>query len=253
MRPESCSPAEHLLRLMSPTNAADLRFVQIGTLALRIHDTDPGAVIAALTARRRQAPDLLNSARLLLDLGSLDGRQLEAGQIQALVSALAEQGHDLLGLSDNPTAAALAGDVGLPILKVNAERPEPTRKPDPKPAPEPTPESAQWNATRHIDGQIRSGQQIYARGSDLVIFGSVSPGAEVIADGSIHVYGVLRGRALAGASGHDQARIFVQDFQAELISVAGYYKVLEELPEKLRGQAVQARLENDQLNMLALR
>lgn len=234
---------------MSPTNAADLRFVQIGMLALRIHDIDPAAVIAALSKRRRQAPELLDSARLLLDLGPLDGQQLEPGQIEVLLAALAEQGHALLGLIDSPSAAALAGAVGLPILKVNAERPGPFRKSDPEPAPE----STQWAATRHIEGQIRSGQQVYARHSDLVIFGSVSPGAEVIADGSIHVYGVLRGRALAGASGHDQARIFVHDFQAELISVAGYYKVLEELPEKLRGQAVQARLENDQLNLLALR
>ena len=229
---------------MSPTNAADLRFVQIGMLALRIHGTDPDVVIAALAERRRQAPELLGSARLLLDLGSLEEQQAEPEQILALVSALGEQGHALLGLLDSPTASALAEGIGLPVIKTAAERPDPvTRKS----------KSATWNATRHIDGQIRSGQQIYARGSDLVIFGSVSPGAEVIADGSIHVYGALRGRALAGAGGHDQARIFVQNFQAELISVAGYYKVLEELPEALRGQAVQARLDNEQLNLVALR
>ena len=229
---------------MSPTNAADLRFVQIGMLALRIRDTDPDGVLAALAQRCRQAPELLVSARLLLDLGSLEEQQAEPEEILSLVSALGEQGHVLLGLLDSPTASALAEGIGLPVIKTAAERPDPvTRKAKP----------ATWNATRHIDGQIRSGQQIYARGSDLVIFGSVSPGAEVIADGSIHIYGALRGRALAGAGGHDQARIYIQNFQAELISVAGYYKVLEELPEKLRGQAVQARLENEQLNLAALR
>lgn len=234
---------------MSRSNAADLRFVQIGTLALRIHDTDPGAILEALRLRSQQAPDLLGSARLMLDLGQLDDEQMDAGQIKALLAALAEQGYLLLGLLDSPVAAALAEAIDLPILKATASRPEAAQKPEP----EPGPEVSAWNATRHVDGQIRSGQRIYARASDLVVFGSVSPGAEIIADGSIHVYGVLRGRALAGANGHDQARIFVQDFQAELIAVAGYYKVLEELPENLRGQAVQARLENDQLNLLALR
>lgn len=236
---------------MSMTDAADLRFVQIGTLALRIHDTDLDAVLAALAVRRKQAPELLSSARLLLDLDPLEGQTIELGQIQALIAALAEQGHALLGVLDSPTAAALSAGIGLPVLKATTERPGAARKPEPAPVSAPNP--SEWRASRHVDGQIRSGQQIYARGSDLVIFGSVSAGAEVIADGSIHVYGVLRGRALAGANGHEQARIFVQDFQAELVSVAGFYKVLEELPEKLRGQAVQARLENDQLNMLALR
>ena len=94
---------------------------------------------------------------------------------------------------------------------------------------------------------MRSGQHVYARGGDLLILGTVSAGAEVIADGHIHVYGKLHGRALAGAQGDEQARIFVQSLEAELIAVAGVYCVSEELDENLRGRAVQAYLHEENL------
>src|SRR5699024_9896005 len=94
---------------------------------------------------------------------------------------------------------------------------------------------------------VRSGQQIYARDRDLVVTAGIANGAEVIADGSIHVYGTLRGRALAGAQGDTQARIFCTDFRPELVSIAGHYRVFESIPEQLEGQAVQCRLEGDKL------
>ncbi len=96
---------------------------------------------------------------------------------------------------------------------------------------------------------MRSGQQIYARGRDLTIAAAVGNGAEVIADGSIHIYGRLSGRALAGAQGDVTARIYCQDFQAELVSIAGHYRVLEDVPTNLRGQAVQAWLDGERLVM----
>ena len=96
---------------------------------------------------------------------------------------------------------------------------------------------------------VRSGQQIYAQDRDLTICASVGAGAEVISDGSIHIYGALRGRALAGAGGLATARIFCREFHAELVAVAGVYKVLEEIPKKLHGKPVQIWLENDQLRI----
>ena len=99
---------------------------------------------------------------------------------------------------------------------------------------------------------VRSGQQVYADNRDLTVLGMVGAGAEVIADGSIHVYGALRGRALAGAQGNGKARIFCREFLAELVAIAGHYKVLEEIPKDLRGKAVQAWLEDGQLNIAAL-
>ena len=99
---------------------------------------------------------------------------------------------------------------------------------------------------------VRSGQQIYADNRDLTVLTSVGAGAEVLADGSVHIYGALRGRALAGAQGNEKARIFCREFHAELVAVAGHYKVLEEIPKELRGKAVQIWLENEQLNIAAL-
>ena len=99
---------------------------------------------------------------------------------------------------------------------------------------------------------VRSGQQVYAENRDLTVLGAVGAGAEVIADGSIHIYGALRGRALAGAQGNEDARIFCREFQAELVAVAGHYKVLEDIPKELRGKAVQVWLEKGQLKLAAL-
>src|SRR5690606_20167692 len=99
---------------------------------------------------------------------------------------------------------------------------------------------------------VRSGQQVYAENRDLTVLAAVGAGAEVIADGSIHIYGPLRGRALAGAQGNAKARIFCREFHAELVAVAGHYKVLEDIPAELRGKAVQVWLDGDQLKLAAL-
>jgi septum site-determining protein MinC len=99
---------------------------------------------------------------------------------------------------------------------------------------------------------VRSGQQIYADQRDLTVLTGVGAGAEVIADGSVHIYGPLRGRALAGAQGNEQARIFCREFHAELVAIAGHYKVLEDIPAELRGKAVQVWLQDGQLHLAAL-
>jgi len=98
-----------------------------------------------------------------------------------------------------------------------------------------------------VNKPIRSGQQVYARDTDLVVVGQIGAGAEIVADNNIHVYGPLRGRALCGVAGNSAARIFCQSLEAELVSVAGIYKVLEQIPDELRGKPAQIRSENDQL------
>ncbi len=96
---------------------------------------------------------------------------------------------------------------------------------------------------------VRSGQQVYARDTDLIVMGQVGPGAEVIADNHIHIYGPLRGRALCGVSGNTEARIFCSSLEAELVSVAGNYRVLEAIPEDLRGKPAQIWLDQERLNI----
>jgi septum site-determining protein MinC len=102
---------------------------------------------------------------------------------------------------------------------------------------------------RIVTEPVRSGQQIYARGGDLVIVNSVGAGAEVIADGCIHVYGALRGRALAGVQGDAAARIFCREMGAELVSIAGVYKVAEDIKETVLGRSVQVYRDGDKLKI----
>ena len=102
---------------------------------------------------------------------------------------------------------------------------------------------------RLVTEPVRSGTQIYARGTDLIVTAAVSAGAELVADGHIHVYAALRGRALAGASGDVEARIFCSRLEAELVSIAGRYLVNEQLPPEQRGSAVHIALVDDQLTV----
>ncbi|WP_064522114.1 septum site-determining protein MinC, partial [Xanthomonas translucens] len=124
--------------------------------------------------------------------------------------------------------------------------PAPVSPPPPPPAPAARPQPGRMQKTA-----VRSGQQLYAENCDLTVVATVGAGAEVISDGSIHIYGSLRGRALAGAQGNAEARIFCRDFHAELVAIAGHYKVLDDIPKELRGKAVQVWLEQDQIKIAA--
>ncbi len=150
-------------------------------------------------------------------------------------------------------AAAISGLASFAPNSVQSSRPRPPPAPEPA---EPGPsvalrEAGAENAAkaRLVTQPVRSGTQIYARGADLVVTAPVSPGAELIADGNIHVYGVLRGRALAGADGDVEARIFCSRLEAELVSIAGHYLVSEEIPAGERGFPVQIALVDDRLTI----
>jgi septum site-determining protein MinC len=121
-------------------------------------------------------------------------------------------------------------------------------------APAPTPVDPHSSSALVITRPLRSGQRVYARHTDLVVIGMVSPGAEVIADGNVHVYGPLRGKAMAGARGDTSARIFTTHLDAELLAVAGVYRVVEDkLDANLHGQAALVRLDGDTLRIEALK
>jgi septum site-determining protein MinC len=98
-----------------------------------------------------------------------------------------------------------------------------------------------------VNQAVRAGQRVYAEGSDLIIVGPVNAGAEVIADGNIHIYGALRGRAVAGASEDGSARIFAQNFDPELVAISGLYAVRDGVPPGVIGRGVQVRLDGEQL------
>ena len=105
--------------------------------------------------------------------------------------------------------------------------------------------------TMIIDQPVRSGQSIVHMNGDVTVIGSVASGSEVVAGGSIHIYGALRGRAVAGAAGNRDARIFAQSLQAELIAIDGLYKTAEDIGSGCRGRAVQAWLDGDSLKLAA--
>ena len=100
---------------------------------------------------------------------------------------------------------------------------------------------------QRYEGQVRSGQQLYAKGRDLIVTGAAGASSEVIADGSIHIYGRLMGKVIAGASGDRNARIYCLAFGAELVSIAGIFRVFESIPADLRGKSVQIWLDGDKL------
>ena len=103
-----------------------------------------------------------------------------------------------------------------------------------------------------VRNPVRAGQVIYARNSDLLVLAPVNPGAEVIADGNVHIYSTLRGRAVAGAQGDVHARIFCQRLQAELVAVAGAYVMAEDIPHQARGRAVQVHMDGGECRISAL-
>ncbi len=141
-----------------------------------------------------------------------------------------------------------------PVLE---EVSSPQESPDIAPKAEPeqmeeSPQETEMVTTKIIYQPVRSGQQVYARGGDLIILAAVSPGAEILADGNIHVYGPLRGRALAGVRGNTEARIFCQSLEAELVSIAGQYKISEDLQKSGWKSSSQVCLIDDKLTITPL-
>jgi len=241
--------------------AGELKFGQVGIANLRVRTLDPARLGTEMADRVQRAPKLFARAAVVIDFGGLS-RCPDTAEAKALVEALRGAGVMPVALAYGTSAIeTLAQDIGLPLLakfRASYEREgdaEPAPAPRKAAAPEPVaPAPAAPPAPRGEPGlvhvhPVRSGQQVYAQDRDLTVCATVGAGAEVIADGSIHVYGALRGRALAGAGGLASARIFCREFHAELVAVAGHYKVLEEIPKELLGKAVQIWLENDKLRI----
>jgi septum site-determining protein MinC len=247
---------------MDTQDACDLRFGQVGIANVRIRRVDAAALCEELERRVRTAPQLFSRAAVVLDLSHLLNLP-DDGTVDALLEAVRSAGMLPVGLAYGTSEVdALAQRMGLPLIAKFRAAYEPAdggsiAAPTPAPAPEPArraepvhsvpaPAVATLGA-QHVDGTVRSGQQVYARDRDLVVTGAIANAAEVIADGSIHIYGSLRGRAMAGAQGDEKARIYISDFRAELVAIAGHYRVFEQIPKDLEGQSVQCWLEGEKL------
>lgn len=245
--------------------AGELKIGQVGIANLRVRTLDVAKLAEEMRGRVQRAPNLFARAAVVLDFGGLT-RTPDVATARALVDALREAGVLPVALAYGTSEIeALSRELGLPLLakfRAQYERadaaPEAVAAPPPRreraPEPAPAPVAVQAPAAASQPGlvqaaPVRSGQQVYADSRDLTVLASVGAGAEVMADGSIHIYGALRGRALAGAQGFEQARIFCREFHAELVAIAGHYKVSEDIPAALLGKPVQVWLDNGQLRI----
>ena len=253
--------------------AGELKFGQVGIANLRVRTLDPAQLAAEMRDRVQRAPNLFARAAVVLDFGGLS-QVPSVDDARALLEGLRGAGVLPVALAyGTRDTEALSRELGLPLLakfRAQYERTEeapvaatPAASPsrpaasqdfaaEAAPAKAPTSSLANVQPGLMQAAPVRSGQQVYAENRDLTCLAAVGAGAEVIADGSIHIYGALRGRALAGAQGNEAARIFCREFHAELVAVAGHYKVLEDIPKDLRGKPVQVWLEGGQLKLAAL-
>ncbi|MFW2456563.1 septum site-determining protein MinC [Methyloversatilis discipulorum] len=225
------------------TSAIELKSATLEAMRAVLRSDESSAIAAALDARLGNMPGFFSGEPVVIDCSELPadarpdlpairdalGRHaLTAVAVQAACDEAADEaralGMAVLAAESAPRA------VPAPTPESAPETPAPAPAPAPEPVAASAPEAVVTQAQRRteiIDKPLRSGQRIYARGCDLVVLAMVSAGAEVIADGNIHVYAPLRGRALAGASGDTQARIFTTCFEAELVSIAGVYRTFE--------------------------
>ena len=223
----------------------------------QLRTTDHAALYQALTDLTGNSPDFFENELAVLDFSQAPALP-EAADWAAIVELLALSGLKAVATCGLPDALAIAATAaGLPVVGADAlgrqrAKAEEAPKAPPVVAPEPVPVVAPAAApvvaprTIILDKPLRSGQRFYAKGCDLIVTAMVSAGAEVIADGNIHVYAPLRGRALAGASGDKDARIFTTSLEAELLSIAGLYRTFEAgVPAELLRQPATVSLVED--------
>ena len=244
----------------STTPAAfELKSASLSLVAVVLKTTDLALLSQALDERFADAPGLFDQDPVAIDL-SLVRDSTEAIDFAALVQLL--RGHKMLPIAAKSGSAlqmeaALAAGLSEAHGPAAAAQPVRSVKPEDLPAtpapPAPDEAPAPARTTLIVDKPLRSGQRIYAKGSDLVVLAVVSHGAEVIADGNIHVYAPLRGRALAGAMGDTGARIFSTCMEPQLLSIAGIYRTTEtELPASVLGKPGQVKLDGEKLVVVPL-
>ena len=210
--------------------------------------------LAALDAQMERSPNFFDSRPVVVDLGSIPHEQRGVAEFLQL---LEQRGIRIIG-----TEGAHPSWPGIEAwgrsLPTSTKPGRPIEAPEPqhdKPAalhhPEPAHGSAEAN-TLVLNEPVRSGQSVVFERGDVTILGSVASGAEVMAGGSVHVYGTLRGRAIAGLNGNGHARIFCTKLQAELLSIDGVYQTADDMPAKILGKPVQAWLDGDRMKISVL-
>jgi len=204
--------------------------------------------LAEIDATLAKSPGFFTGKPVVLDLSAVD---LSQSAIAHLVGSLGERNIRILGIEgvDESRLAAnmpplLTGGRACAITHVEPQKPQPQEKGKDK--------DKAKSPSLLLETPVRSGQSIVFAEGDVTVLGSVGSGAEIVAGGSIHIYGTLRGRAMAGINGNSAARIFCQKIEAELLAIDGYYQTAEEIADSLRNRPAQAWLEGEMLRITAL-
>lgn len=202
--------------------------------------------LAALDSQIDRSPSFFDNRPVVLDLAALPREQPD---IAALFQELDRRGIHIIGTEGAHPAWTDIPAWGRPLP--TGGRPAREIEPPPEPRPAAAP-AAPATGSLLVERPVRSGQSIVFEAGDVTVLGSVASGAEVMAGGSVHIYGTLRGRAIAGLAGNPRARIFCRRLDAELVAIDGVYQTADDMDSKLRGRAVQAWLEGERMRMAAL-
>jgi septum site-determining protein MinC len=246
----------------------EIKISTVVAISTILHSADPLAIDAALKQMTGGVSDFFEDEFAVIDVGAIaagappiDWRALVELLRKYRLNAVAVRGAtpDMadairargLSLDDGSSGVKPREEIEVPAVINARNTPIPVAVPASAPAPATT--AVVSPGAMIIDTPVRAGQRIYARGCDLIITAAVNNGAEVIADGSIHVYAPLNGRALAGASGNAEARIFALSMQPELVSIAGVYRTFDDgFPSEMARQPAQIRLVGDRIDILSL-
>ena len=240
----------------------DIKSASLTLVAVVLKTTDLAALADELQQRLGATPDVFDQEPVVIDLAHVASEPAPvdfAGLVQLLrrhrmlpIAVRAGNAEQMLaaqeaGLTEAEAGAAPRGEtkevIKEVVREVQVQVPVEVRV-----------EVPVATTTLIVDKPVRSGQQVYAKGGDLIMLAAVNPGAEVIADGNIHVYAPLRGKAIAGAKGNTAARIFAQCLEPELVAIAGTYRTTENpLPPEVVGRAAQVRLDGERLVFEAIK
>jgi septum site-determining protein MinC len=225
----------------------EIKSADLSLVALLLKTTDVAEVSRALKHQLSESPGFFDQDPVVIDISGLTLKEDETIDFKALMVVLQE--HALVPLAIKGASGRLLdlakGHGLVDASDARIRRSMPLVEAAPPQAPVAEPMAPMTPGAMRIDKPLRSGQQIYAKGRDLIVMGMVNAGAEVIADGHIHVYGTLRGKAIAGARGNTQAQIFAQVMEPELISIAGVYRTSENpLSKDVLGQPAQVSLQS---------
>ena len=229
--------------------ALTIRGASVTLQVAHLADADLARIEAELAAKVSQAAGLFRDAAIVIDLQEVQHLDLD---LRGLARLFRTQGLIPVGVRNGSAAHhAAAQAAGLALLQggrrvERAPAPAPPETPPPAPAPAAPPPAAP--RSRLVTQPVRSGQRAFNAAGDLIVVASVNTGAEVLAAGNVHVYGPLRGRAMAGVNGDTQARILTTCMQAELVAIAGVYRSIEsDLPDEVREKPAQVFLKGDRL------